>query len=206
VQIRQVFRLSLEAMFHWSLIQLDARERSTMSLVRRFLKQSGDAASTDRWFKEARGKVLSPPDWIETLEFNLAEQKRIERLPRLIRKALAAALIEAPQKAGTERHDRLPLARANREAYQYANRPPENFLMHVFESWMFGQHVYWAVGRGLADARAQDKTILRLKVIYEDRGWTLAPGVSASSSNAPNATPDRLETALSLLREAGAIA
>jgi hypothetical protein len=205
LQMRQVFRLSLEAMFHWSLIQLDARARSTTSLVRLFLKQSGDAESTSRWFDEAHSELVSPPDWIENLEFNLADQKEIQRLPTVIRKALAAVLIEAPQNAGTERHDRLPLARANREANQYANRPPENFLTHVFESWIFGQHVYWAVGRGLADARAQDKTILRLKVIYEDRGWTLAPGVSASSTNAPNATPDRLRTALSLLRQAGAI-
>jgi hypothetical protein len=105
-----------------------------------------------------------------------------------------------------ERHDRLPLARANQEVNAYRNSSPQKFLTHVFESWIFGQHVYWAVGRGLADARAQDKTILRLKIIYEEQGWTLAPGVSASASNAPGATPDRLGTALSLLREARAIA
>jgi len=79
------------------------------------------------------------------------------------------------------------------------------FLVHVLESWVFGQHVYWSLGRGLADARARDKTILRLKVILEESGWTLAPGVAANQRNAPSATPDRLETMISLLREAGAI-
>jgi hypothetical protein len=205
VQIRQVFRLCLEAMFHWCLLQLDAGPRPTKSLVRLFLEQSGDAATTNDWFGEAGTEVRSPADWIESLEADLAEEAHVGLLPALIRKSLAAALIEAPGSAGTERHDRLPLARASREANGYGHSSPGNFLSHVFESWIFGQHVYWAVGRGLADARARDKTILRLKIIYEESGWTLAPGVSASASNAPRATPDRLKTALSLLREAAAI-
>lgn len=206
IQIRQVFRLSIEAMFHWSVLQLDAGPRSTKSLVRLFLNQSGDAATTSHWFGNARNEILSPADWIELLELNLADQTSVRRLPDLIRRSLAAVLIEAPKNAGAERHDRLPLARASREVDGYKSLSPENFLAHLFESWIFGQHVYWAVGRGLDDARAQDKTILRLKIIYEEHGWTLAPGVSASASNAPRATPDRLGTALSLLREAGAIA
>ena len=43
-------------------------------------------------------------------------------------------------------------------------------LGHVLDSWVFGQHVYWAVGRGLADARARGRTILRLKVTLEEPG------------------------------------
>lgn len=206
LQIRQVFRLSLEAMFHWSLLQLDGGPRSTKSLVALFLQQSGNAATIDSWFKKARNEVVSPVDWLERLGENLADQASLDRLPKLIRESLAAVLSEAPQKVGRERHDRLPLARANDEVNAYGKSSPHEFLTHVFESWIFGQHVYWAVGRGLTDARAQDKKILRLKIIYEEHGWTLAPGVSASASNAPGATPDRLGTALSLLREAKVIA
>jgi len=44
-------------------------------------------------------------------------------------------------------------------------------MTHVFDSWIFGQHVYWSVGRGLVDARSQGKTILRLKVVLEEGGW-----------------------------------
>ena len=79
-------------------------------------------------------------------------------------------------------------------------------MAHVFESWIFGQHVYWSVGRGLADARGRGKTILRLKVTLEENGWTLAPGANVADRNAPQATGDRLETALTLIREADLIA
>jgi hypothetical protein len=60
----------------------------------------------------------------------------------------------------------------------------------VFDSWIFGQHVYWSIGRGLAEARSQDKTILRLKVVLEEGGWTMARGATAAASSAPGATPD----------------
>jgi len=59
--------------------------------------------------------------------------------------------------------------------------------------------VYWSVGRGLADARARGKTILRLRVALEDGGWNLT---SASARvSAPVPTPDRLKTALNLAKE-----
>ena len=100
-----------------------------------------------------------------------------------------------------ERADRLPLWRAKKEFTKFADRPPQAFLRHVIEVWILGQHAYWAIGRGLSDARARGKTILRLKIFVEEDGWGLAPG--ASSSAPPNPTPDRLETALSLARENG---
>lgn len=84
-----------------------------------------------------------------------------------------------------------------------SSEPPSVFLHHVFNSWVFGQHVYWAIGRGLGDARSRGKTILRLRVVPDEGGWTLAPGANARS--VPRATPDRLETAVCLMREAGMI-
>ena len=74
------------------------------------------------------------------------------------------------------------------------------FVRHLLESWVLAQHVYWSVGRGLADARARGKTILRLKVVLEEGGWTLAPGASFMAPPVP--TRDRLQTALSLATEA----
>ena len=59
------------------------------------------------------------------------------------------------------------------------------------------------LGRGLADARARGKTILRLKVVLEDGGWTLTPGVASGSL--PRPTADRLRTAISLAHECGFI-
>jgi len=79
-----------------------------------------------------------------------------------------------------------------------------SFIRHVLEYWVLAQHVYWSVGRGLADARARGKTLLRLKIVLEEGGWTLAPGVSRGSLPVP--TPDRLETALGLATECGLVA
>ena len=97
---------------------------------------------------------------------------------------LAACLAAAPISGGLERQDRLPLARAAHEAGGWRDHPVAEFLGHVLDSWVFGQHVYWAVGRGLADARARGRTILRLKVTLEEQGWTLTPGASVSCTSA----------------------
>ena len=116
--------------------------------------------------------------------------------------ALAFCLAEAPeQESDFERLDRLPLFRARREATAREAGSIKDFVRHVFESWVLAQHVYWSVGRGLADARAQGKTLLRLKVILDEGGWTLAPGASRGSPPLP--TPDRLQTVASLARECG---
>jgi hypothetical protein len=98
----------------------------------------------------------------------------------------------------------LPLFRARREAEAWGKAPTKNFVRHILESWVLAQHVYWSVGRGLADARARGKTILRLKVVLEEGGWTLAPGASRGLPPVP--TPDRLQTALSLATECGLLA
>ena len=100
-----------------------------------------------------------------------------------------------------ERPDRLPLFRARREAAAREKGSIKEFVRHIFESWVLAQHVYWSVGRGLADARAQGKTLLRLKVIMDESGWTLTPGVSRGSP--PEPTADRLRTMISLARECG---
>jgi hypothetical protein len=103
--------------------------------------------------------------------------------------------------ANFERADRLSLYRAQREASALQDSRIEEFIKYVLESWVLAQHVYWSVGRGLADARSQGKTLLRLKVVIEEGGWTLVPG--ASRSRQPEPTPDRLQTAVSLAKECG---
>ena len=124
-----------------------------------------------------------------------------EELPRNIREALAVSLSEPFEDIVVQSSDRLPLSRAKREADSFGGDRPEVFMTHVLSSWIFGQHVYWSVGRGLGDARERGKTILRLKVVPEEAGWTLAPGTNIR--NAPRATPDRLDTAVSLMEQAG---
>ncbi|WP_242187218.1 hypothetical protein [Sphingomonas sp. CARO-RG-8B-R24-01] len=72
-------------------------------------------------------------------------------------------------------------------------------MVRVLESWIMAQHTYWCVTRGLNDARGRGKTILRLRIVMDEGGWTQTPGTTLGS--APEATPDRLETAFSLLEE-----
>ena len=199
VQVRQAFRLALEASLHWILRQLDAGPMTTGALANAFLDRSGDATTTADWLSLADG--TGPADWIDRLEQSLANTDEVALL-RAIHAALGMSLAEAPDKAGSERDDRLPLARAAREARTCGKLPPADFVAHIIESWIFGQHVYWSVGRGLADARGRGKTILRLKATLEDGGWTLAPGVKVANRNTPRATPDRLETVLRLAKEA----
>src|SRR5205823_8896384 len=90
-------------------------------------------------------------------------------LVRAIAVGLAFCLEEPPQdEIRIEQHERLPLSRARNEAEVRKETSIQEFLRHVFESWVLAQHVYWSVGRGLADARAQIRVLLRLKVILDE--------------------------------------
>ncbi|MGQ0558088.1 MAG: septum formation inhibitor-activating ATPase, partial [Sphingosinicella sp.] len=76
-----------------------------------------------------------------------------------------------------------------------------DLISHIFESWVLAQNTYWSVGRGLADARAGANPILRLRIVQEEDGWVTTRG--HGGGRPPNATPDRLKTAISLASEAG---
>ena len=149
------------------------------------------------------GNTASLPDRIQCLEDALKKNDNSGELSRAIHGALGASLAESVRGNSPEQSDRLPLGRAKRETEALGARPPLEWVSHVLGSWVLGQHLYWSVGRGLGDARGNGKRILRLKVVPEEGGWTLAPGATVNVSNRPRPTPDRLGTALSLMAEAG---
>ncbi|MEG8223201.1 hypothetical protein OSJ57_21715, partial [Sphingomonas sp. HH69] len=99
----------------------------------------------------------------------------------------------------SEAFDRLPVARAMKEADQWQTLSMRDFIGKFIEVWIIAQHAYWCVGRGLADARGRGKTLLRLRIVMDEGGWTLTPGTQARGAPVP--TPDRLQTAISLLQE-----
>lgn len=202
VQVRQAFRFALEALLFWILRQLDDGPKTTKVLANMFLDAAGTAETSEQWLSNMPDATIGPTDWINRVQEGLKQVEHPTSLPDAIRGALAACIDEAPDDAGSERSDRLPLAQAAKEANGWRETPPSEFMAHVIDSWIFGQHVYWAVGRGLGDARARGKTLLRLKVVLEEEGWALAPGVNVAPRNAPKPTADRLETALSLMGEA----
>ena len=121
-------------------------------------------------------------------------------LPHSIARGLALSLTEQTPDL-RQQTERLPLWRAKEEATARSGSPVRDFVRHVLESWVLAQHTYWSVGRGLADARARGRILLRLRIILDEGGWTLTPGSRVGVP--PRPTADRLETALSLASECG---
>jgi hypothetical protein len=203
IQVRQLFRLSLEALLYWTILQIEDGPRSTAALVNAFLEQAaGPECETARDWLDVRGVVGDGPTTLMDRIGQELDNPSPTNLASTIVDALSFCIAEAPEHGQLfERSDRLPLFRARREAEAWGKVPIKEFVRHVLESWVLAQHVYWSVGRGLADARARGKTILRLKIVLEEAGWTLAPGASRRSPPVP--TPDRLQTAISLATECG---
>jgi len=204
VQVRQLFRLSLEALFYWILIDLEGSPKSTDAMVDSFLKKlpfAKRSASARNWLDAALPVKAGPTELMAEISEALNNGPSPD-LPQTIVRGMAFCLGETLQQEHQfERPDRLPLFRARKEAQAREKGSTRDFMRHVFESWILAQHVYWSVGRGLADARAQGKTLLRLKVVLDEGGWALAPGVFRGSPPVP--TPDRLQTIVSLAGEGG---
>ena len=203
VQVRQVFRLALEALFSWIMAALEGGPKTTQALVGLFLTATADRPeleSASAWLDRRHLETPAPTALLARIQTALQETAGSD-LPSSIADALVFCLSEPPaEQDKTEPADRLPLWRARREAEAWRQAPTRDFLGHVIDSWVLAQHVYWSVGRGLADARARGKSILRLRVVLDEGGWTLAPGATRPY---PVATPDRLQTALSLAKECG---
>jgi hypothetical protein len=205
VQCRQLFRLCLETVFFWVTLQLGDGPMSSQRLVARFMKQATGArkfATTARWIEHHYDESAGPVGLLQEVERAL--QGDVDQYAPAVMRGLAFCLMAGLQDGTVvERHDRLPLKRVRTEFEQRLDTKPFEFMRHILEGWVFAQHAYWSIGRGLADARARGKTILRLKVVLEDGGWTLTPGVASGSF--PRPTADRLRTAISLAHECGFI-
>jgi hypothetical protein len=201
LQVRQLFRLALEGMFDWVTLQLRDRPRTSAWLVAKFMQHAPRRRryeSASEWFRWRSKVSVEPPDLIEQLAEALATRSS-EAIVPAVSDALSYCLTACSYgRAIRERDDRLPLAEAHFELSARSAQPATDAIRHVLESWVVAQHVYWAVGRGLADARAGGKRILRLKVVLEERGWALTPGAMPT---APRATGDRLEALHQLLKQ-----
>lgn len=203
VQVRQVFRLALEAMLHWTIGKLAGRTLSSEALIAAFSAEVptlAQATTANAWLSTVRPRHTGPTALIGRLEAAL-DANDSKAVAQAVSAGLAFSLAENPGPGAHEqRPDRLPLHRARREATALADGSPAGFVRHVLESWVLAQHAYWSVGRGLADARAGGKTLLRLRVVLEEGGWTLTP---LNRSQPPAPTPDRLQTMVSLMIECG---
>lgn len=200
VQVRQLFRLALEALLRWMQMHLD-KPTATAEIASFFLQQIH--ADPDQNAASFIGRLVEPDahpvTLLASLQTALANKQEVESA---ILSALAFCL-ECGDTLEDEsaREDRLPLRTARRDYRKLANDTALDLISHILESWVLAQNTYWSVGRGLADARAGAKTILRLRIVQEESGWVTTRG--HGGGRPPNATPDRLKTAISLASEAG---
>jgi hypothetical protein len=195
-------RLALEALLYWIIQEIGKGPKPTQVLVADHLAQCAarpERRTAAEWLEPGSVAASCPAEFMARIEDSLDDPGHKD-LASSIATGLALCIAEAPeQPEAFERADRLPLARARREAKAGSQASTRDFVRHVLESWVLAQHVYWSVGRGLADARARGKTILRLRVALEEGGWKLTSASARVSSPVP--TPDRLETALNLAKE-----
>lgn len=201
-QLRQAFRLSLEAMLEWIVMELESSALTTEQLSRRFLSACGEEGpiTADRWLVSLLPKDPCAVTALRDIEATGPHPG----LERAIARALAVSLYaDAPLQDQSVRNDRLPLSSAASDFADRRDAPAIDFLSMVIERWVLSQHTYWSVGRGLADARAGAKSILRLRVVLEMAGWRVTGG--RGSRGMPKPTPDRLATAAALAAEAGLI-
>ena len=205
LQVRQLFRLSLEAFFFWTVLELDGPKRSIDSLVNEFLDRVPrplGVVNAGAWIRSLTSPLDGPTELMNRIEQAL-DDPGVGDLPHSIARGLAFSLTEDTPNL-KQQPERLPLWRAQEEATARSVSPVRDFVRHVLESWVLAQHTYWSVGRGLADAHARGRMLLRLRVILDEGGWTVTPGSRVGVP--PRPTADRLQTALSLARECGLLA
>jgi hypothetical protein len=205
LQVRQLFRLALEGMLDWISLQLSDRPHSTPRLVTTFLAEVPQRlqATTMKEWLSWKSQNINPSDLLDEL-FDALNSRHSKSIAQAIWRALSFCLTKGSfENFVVERYDRLPLQRAIDEMVMRAQDTPAVAIGHIIDSWVIAQHIYWAVGRGLADARLRGRQILRLRVMLEERGWSLPPGTQPII---PRPTPDRLISAMSLLTECRALA
>ena len=201
LQIRQLFRYALELTFHWLIGELAGEPKTSQELGTLFSEEAGGAnfKSAMEWL--AADASNNPVDLMDELSAALSGVGS-ETVPSSIQRAFAFCLVQSDYKAEAfEVFDRLPIVRAIRDFAYWSKLSPADATAKMIESWVIAQHTYWSVGRGLADARGRGKTLLRLRIVMDEGGWTLTPGTV--QGNPPLPTADRLATAVSLLRECG---
>ncbi|WP_016745157.1 hypothetical protein [Rhizorhabdus wittichii] len=202
MQMRQLFRLALEALFEWSVIQIDDGVLATKILAERFVAATEIEASTAiDWLERLIPDHPCPVLALAGLQESFWDRALI---PTAIAEALAMTLLsEEPLHDQSMREDRLPISNAVKDFRAQSKETPQSLIAMIIERWIAAQHTYWSVGRGLADARSGGKSILRLRLVLEKDGWTVTRGQGFRGM--PNPTPDRLRTAISLAREADLI-
>jgi len=162
VQVRQLFRLSLEALLYWIFQETERGAKPTETLVKSFLNQAGPRSllsSAREWLNVASVKNTAPTELMARIEKAFNEIGLGSLVPPII-DGMAFCLAESrSENTDYERSDRLPLARARKEAEARIDTCAADFVRHVIESWVLAQHAYWSIGLLMRDRRENDPPI-----------------------------------------------
>lgn len=215
LQLRQLQRLAIEALYIVVEAKLEAGSAPTTVLVERIIDDLADAAvdvSADgaamlatafaSWTAEPDRAVFDLMARLET-----AQSMEVPAVPRLALAAIQCVDLLARQERSNEdgaaimkafehETDRLPLGLMLERLDELRAMPAVAMIREIIEAWVFGQHLRWSVMRG-GDGKQ------RLRVGLDEGGWTL---LRRDLSATFGATPDRLRSALRLSAGCGLIA
>ena len=132
LQVRQLFRLSLEAFFFWAMRELDGLKRSIDSLVNEFLDRVPrplGVVNAGAWIRSLTSPLDGPTELMNRIEQAL-DDPGVGDLPHSIARGLAFSLTEdTPDLKQQPEH--LPLWRAQEEATARSVSPVRDFVRHV---------------------------------------------------------------------------
>lgn len=80
IQLRQLFRLSLEAILYWASAMTSERPYETDELVREFLVKAGSARTASKWLHVVADDEVDIPELLETLQACLYQGPESEDL------------------------------------------------------------------------------------------------------------------------------
>jgi hypothetical protein len=139
VQVRQLFRLSLEALLYWILTVLGDTPKSTDALVGSFLDRVPGAnkhGTARQWLAAMKAQNTGPTELMA--EISTALGSSADDLPKAIIRGIAFCLVEPPEPENVfQRPDRLPVSRARRR------RKPEKTDWPKISSVMFWNRGSW---------------------------------------------------------------
>lgn len=207
LQCRQTFRLALESILNWVLLVLAAKKsplttQELANFILDNLNENGiDTSSVGKMFKDFEcSNIVDQLDELRQIR-EISQDAPVKFLNAIYG---SLKLYEQNEMAQNERPDRLPMQIAKEQFEEWLKCSPSQLITNLLEKWIFCQHSHWAAARGISQARSNSNVrILRLRVVYDEGGWMLMPGFNPAGY--PNATPDRLQTVLTLLRECGKI-
>lgn len=224
LQIRQLQRLAIEALYTFIEVRLKAAHRmgsadvvaalqealterglspalTTDEMLEAAFQAGGDSEADWRWPHDADSALFSLIEAIVA-----AQRVDLEAVPLLAVAALhCAALLTTAEQLDEQgasalrdferEPDRLPIGLMLSRIQALRHRPADQLLREIVEAWVFGQHVRWSIARS-GDGKQ------RLRVTLDEGGWVFLRG---KLSGAFSPTPDRLLSALRLSAGCGLV-